>query len=74
LKINKQYSFNCTNTKLRSYQARFSLELLTSISNSLLDGTVFEITRGLVEIQHITEKNLYFERTKIENDYKGKLR
>jgi len=37
----------------------------------MLDGTVFDIAKGLRDIQQITEKNLSTKRTKIVNELKG---
>ncbi|XP_076307822.1 gonadal protein gdl [Tachypleus tridentatus] len=53
------------------YQQRLPYELLSSLANSLLDGTVFEIVRGLKEIQLMKEKHLYEKRMKIINSHRG---
>ncbi|KAH6927284.1 hypothetical protein HPB50_001245 [Hyalomma asiaticum] len=39
-------------------QQRLPYELLSSLANSLLDGTVFEIVRGLKDIQMMEEQSL----------------
>ncbi|EEC15805.1 Gonadal protein gdl, putative, partial [Ixodes scapularis] len=43
----------------QSYQQRLPYELLSSLANSLLDGTVYEIVRGLKDIQLMDEKSLF---------------
>lgn len=37
---------------------------------ALLDGTVFEIVQGLLEIQHLTEKSLYNQRLRLQNEHR----
>ncbi|XP_055531121.1 gonadal protein gdl [Wyeomyia smithii] len=51
------------------YQIRVSYELLAGLANSLLNDTIFEIVKGLMEIQHVTEKHLMQVREKVENDH-----
>ncbi|XP_075163366.1 gonadal protein gdl [Haematobia irritans] len=51
------------------YQSRISYELLTELANSLLNDTIFEIVKGLMEIQHVTEKHLYQLREQVQNEY-----
>ncbi|XP_058832913.1 gonadal protein gdl [Topomyia yanbarensis] len=51
------------------YQMRISYELLAGLANSLLNDTIFEIVKGLMEIQHVTEKHLMQVREKVENDH-----
>lgn len=53
----------------RQYQIRVSYELLAGLANSLLNDTIFEIVKGLMEIQHVTEKHLMQVREKVENDH-----
>jgi hypothetical protein len=57
---------------LREHQKRFTYEFLVTLSSSLVDGTVFEIVRGLADIQQISETNLYHERQKISTEYLSK--
>lgn len=42
-----------------SFQQRLSYTTLSDLALALLDGTVFEIVQGLLDIQHLTEKSLY---------------
>lgn len=57
-------------TKLpEQFQLRISYELLAGLANSLLNDTIFEIVKGLMEIQHVTEKHLMQVREKVENDH-----
>ncbi|CAD7081036.1 unnamed protein product [Hermetia illucens] len=52
-----------------TYQMRISYELLTCLANCLLNDTIFEIVKGLMEIQHVTEKHLQQLRDQVENEY-----
>ncbi|KAJ8918412.1 hypothetical protein NQ315_008109 [Exocentrus adspersus] len=52
------------------YQMRLPYELLSSLANCLLNETVFEIVRGLLEIQHVTEQHLYQQRLQFINKKK----
>ncbi|XP_038210845.1 gonadal protein gdl isoform X1 [Zerene cesonia] len=49
------------------YQMRVPIELLSGLANCLLNDTVFEIVKGLMEIQHVTEKHLFQQRLQIIN-------
>lgn len=46
-------------------------EVINSLALSLMDGTVFEIVRGLEDIQQLTERNLLNKRMKLINSQKG---
>lgn len=52
------------------YQMRLPYELLSGLANSLSNETVFEIVKGLMEIQHVTEKHLFQQRLKLLNQHK----
>ncbi|GLV38743.1 gonadal [Carabus blaptoides fortunei] len=52
------------------YQMRVPCELLTSLANCLLNDTIFEIVKGLMEIQHVTEKHLLQQRLQVLNKQK----
>ncbi|KAK5645669.1 hypothetical protein RI129_004133 [Pyrocoelia pectoralis] len=52
------------------YQMRVSYELLSSLANCLLNETIFEIVKGLMEIQHVTEQHLYQQRLQLINKHK----
>ncbi|XP_066991834.1 gonadal protein gdl [Anabrus simplex] len=52
------------------YQQRVPCELLSGLANCLLNDTVFEIVKGLMEIQHVTEKHLFQQRLQIINKHK----
>ncbi|XP_970086.2 peroxisome biogenesis factor 2 isoform X2 [Tribolium castaneum] len=54
------------------YQMRLPYELLSSLANCLLNDTVFEIVKGLLEIQHVTEQHLYQQRLQFINNQKLK--
>ncbi|KAJ8926309.1 hypothetical protein NQ314_021325 [Rhamnusium bicolor] len=52
------------------YQMRLPYELLSNLANCLLNETVFEIVKGLLEIQHVTEQHLYQQRLQFINSKK----
>ncbi|XP_007900018.1 protein DGCR6 [Callorhinchus milii] len=45
--------------------------MLSNLALVLIDGTVFEIVQGLLEIQHLTEKNLYNQRLKLHSEHRA---
>ncbi|KPI97799.1 Gonadal protein gdl [Papilio xuthus] len=51
------------------YQMRVPIELLSGLANCLLNDTIFEIVKGLMEIQHVTEKHLFQQRLQIINNH-----
>ncbi|XP_044846407.1 protein DGCR6 isoform X2 [Mauremys mutica] len=53
-----------------SCQQRLSYTILSDLALALIDGTVFEIVQGLLEIQHLTEKNLYNQRLKLQSEHR----
>ncbi|KAF7239915.1 Protein DGCR6 [Varanus komodoensis] len=52
-------------------QQRLSYTTLSDLALALLDGTVFEIVQGLREIQHLTERNLYNQRLKLQSEHRA---
>ncbi|XP_066466026.1 protein DGCR6-like [Tiliqua scincoides] len=54
-----------------SSQQRLSYTTLSDLALALIDGTVFEIIQGLLEIQHLTERNLYNQRLKLHTEHRG---
>ncbi|KAM4052258.1 LOW QUALITY PROTEIN: protein DGCR6-like [Anomaloglossus baeobatrachus] len=56
-----------------SFQQRLSYTTLSDLALALIDGTVFEIVQGLLEIQHLTEKNLYNQRIKLHAEHRDSL-
>ncbi|XP_017784636.1 PREDICTED: gonadal protein gdl [Nicrophorus vespilloides] len=52
------------------YQMRIPYELLCSLANYLLNDTIFEIAKGLMEIQHVTEQHLLQQRLQFINKQK----
>lgn len=50
---------------------RIPYELLTELANSLLNDAVFEIVKGLMEIQHVTEKHLMQLRRQVEAEHQS---
>ncbi|XP_030074878.1 protein DGCR6 [Microcaecilia unicolor] len=53
-----------------SCQQRLSYTILSDLALALIDGAVFEIVQGLLEIQHLTEKNLYNQRLKLHGEHR----
>ncbi|KAK2107381.1 hypothetical protein P7K49_016895 [Saguinus oedipus] len=54
-----------------SFQQRLPYTMLSDLALALLDGTVFKIVQGLLEIQHLTEKSLYNQRLSLQNEHRG---
>ncbi|XP_071052689.1 gonadal protein gdl isoform X2 [Onthophagus taurus] len=54
----------------QKYQMRVPYELLSSLANCLLSDTIFEIAKGLMEIQHVTEQHMYQQRLQFLNNQK----
>lgn len=57
----------------RKYQQRINLDLLSGIANCLLHDTIFEIVKGLKEIQDVTEKHLFQTRLQLLETHRGKF-
>ena len=55
----------------RKYQQRLPYDLLSSLANALIDGTVFQIVLGLKEVQEWEEKAMFQQRSKLMSDHKG---
>lgn len=55
-----------------TYKNKFTYDVLSGIATCLLDGTVFEIVKGLEDIQQLTERNLLNKRMKLVNSQKGR--
>jgi hypothetical protein len=55
----------------RKYQQRLPYDLLSSLANALIDGTVFQIVLGLKEVQEWEEKAMFQQRSKLISDHKG---
>uniref|UniRef100_UPI0037E8D4FC protein DGCR6 n=1 Tax=Semicossyphus pulcher TaxID=241346 RepID=UPI0037E8D4FC len=54
-----------------SFQQRLSYNTLSDLALALIDGTVYEIVQGLLDIQHLTEKNLYNQRQKLHSEHQA---
>ncbi|KAK7072591.1 Protein dgcr6 [Halocaridina rubra] len=52
------------------FQQRLPYDLLSPLAHVLLDNTVFEIVRELVELQHMTEKSLHQQRMHLINKHR----
>lgn len=55
-------------------QVRIPHEVLSGIANCLLNDTIFEIVKGLMEIQHVTENHLSKLREQIVTQHKSKYK
>lgn len=53
----------------RRYQMRISYDVLISLANSLVNDTIFEIVKRLIEIQHVTEAHLFELRQQAESEH-----
>ena len=56
-----------------TYKKKITYDVMTQLAQSLLDDTVFEIVKGLEDIQQLTERNLLNRRMKVLSDHKGNL-
>ncbi|KAM8708350.1 hypothetical protein ACLKA7_015340 [Drosophila subpalustris] len=50
-------------------QTRISYDLLTELANCVLNESIFDIVKALMELQHVTEKHLIQVRAQVENEY-----
>lgn len=50
---------------------RIPYELLTALANSLVNDTILQIVKRLMEIQHVTENHLLQLRDQVENEHKS---
>ncbi|XP_058792104.1 gonadal protein gdl isoform X2 [Phymastichus coffea] len=55
------------------YQMRLPYELLSGLANCLLNDTIFEIVKGLMEIQHVTEKHLFQKRLQLIHQQQAEI-
>lgn len=54
-----------------SFQQRLSYTTLSDLALALIDGTVYEIVERLLDIQHLTERNLYNQRQKLHCEHQA---
>lgn len=52
---------------------RIAYDLLISLANALLNDTIFEIVKRLIEIQHVTENHLFELRRQAEEENKTEV-
>lgn len=55
------------------FQMRMTQEVQTVLANALLNDTIFEIVKGLMEIQHFTEQHLQQLREQVQNDHNAEV-
>jgi len=53
------------------YKRKVTYDVICQLAESLIDDTVFEIAKGLEDIQQLSETNLLNKRMKILSDQKG---
>lgn len=58
----------------RKYQQRIPNELLCELAECLLDETLYSIVKELVDIQHVTEKQMFQKRLEMINKHSGKIK
>lgn len=56
----------------RKYQKKISPELCSNLAQCLTNSINFEIVKGLMDIQHVTEKYLIHLRLKVTNKQQSK--
>lgn len=66
--LNEQLQLMAKELPLK-YQQRLPNELLCGLAESLLDNTVFGIVDNLMDIQHVTEKQLFQQRLHFTNKH-----
>ncbi|XP_046664733.1 gonadal protein gdl-like [Homalodisca vitripennis] len=66
--LNEQLQVMAKDLPLK-YQQRLPNELLCGLAESLLDNTVFGIVDNLMDIQHVTEKQLFQQRLQFLNKH-----
>lgn len=52
---------------------RIPYDLLTHLANSLINDTIFEIVKRLIEIQHVTESHLFELRQQAEAEHEKEV-
>lgn len=57
----------------RRYQMRIPYDLLTHMANALINDTIFEIVKRLIEIQHVTEAHLFELRRQAEEEHEKEV-
>lgn len=57
----------------RRYQMRIPYDLLTHLANALINETIFEIVKRLIEIQHVTESHLFDLRQQAEVEHEKEV-
>ena len=60
-------------TIYRRYQMRIPYDLLTHIAHALINDTIFEIVKRLIEIQHVTESHLIELRQQAEIEHQKEV-
>lgn len=57
---------------IRQYQQRISHDLLAGLANTLLHNTIFEIVKGLKDIQAVIEKQMFHNRIRFMEKLRSK--
>ena len=53
------------------HKRKLPYDVIVQLAHAVLDGTVFEIAKGLQDIQALTEKNMFEKRSKLVNEQRG---
>ena len=55
----------------RDHKRKLPYDVIVQLAHAVLDGTVFQIAKGLQDIQALTEKNMFEKRSKLINEQRG---
>ena len=53
------------------HKRKLPYDVIVQLAHAVLDGTVFEIAKGLQDIQALTEKNMFEKRSKLVNEQRS---
>ena len=54
-------------------QQRIPNEVLSGVATAIASGHIYEIVRGLTEVQQLEEKSLFHQRLELQKKHSGKL-
>ena len=54
-------------------QQRIPNEVLSGLATAIASGHIYEIVRGLTEVQQLEEKSLFHQRLELQKKHSGKL-
>ena len=62
------YYFACS-----EIQQRIPNEVLSGVATAIASGHIYEIVRGLTEVQQLEEKSLFHQRLELQKKHSGKF-